>query len=109
MQSREPKHQTRNTPAVSERSESKGNTRVAEALTWPGKTRAKIALSSVMPIPYHSRPIQPRDIARGRFMTSPGRHFHLALLTVPLAAPLLVGCCLWRQQNPVSEQVVLSR
>lgn len=33
----------------------------------------------------------------------------LARLSVPVAAPLLIGCCLWRQQNPVSEQVVLSR
>ena len=42
-------------------------------------------------------------------MTSPGRNFHLALLVAASAVPWSAGCCLWRQQNPVSEQVVLSR
>jgi Flp pilus assembly protein TadD len=41
-------------------------------------------------------------------MTSTGRHLHCACL-LALVAPLSAGCCLWRQQNPVSEQVVLSR
>jgi len=41
-------------------------------------------------------------------MTSTGRHFRIACLLAPLS-PFLAGCCLWRQHNPVSEQVVLSR
>jgi tetratricopeptide (TPR) repeat protein len=42
-------------------------------------------------------------------MTSPGRNFHLACLLVAAALAGSSGCCLWRQQSPVSEQVVLSR
>jgi Flp pilus assembly protein TadD len=42
-------------------------------------------------------------------MASPGRNFPLACLCASLATSLPAGCCLWRQQSPVSEQVVLSR
>jgi tetratricopeptide (TPR) repeat protein len=40
-------------------------------------------------------------------MSSFGRHSSLALFAATL--PFSVGCCFWRQQNPVSEQVLLSR